>query len=393
MKILFVSTEIWSEKNPEGIVARKIVLGLLENNCQVDVLTTNPTNIVGISQEFIVEDKSNEFLSKVRKKIVGVEKRGFVNMVRKIFSDYNFGVYDLIITRTEPFFLHEIGFFVKHKYPKVKWVASFGDPVFLNPYNSNSVIKKNVAKRLEQKYWKTADLVTHTNDSVIEQYVKFGFDDKKAVVLENPFLFVGEKVNNAHLTSTDIVKFAYIGSLYGRRSIRPVIDFLSKVDFNFELLIIGGVRNTYYENRFGSLTKVLMKRDIQKIMRPISDYHLKDKVKLMPFMNKVDLDQFITDNVDVLINIDAPIGNKNIFLSSKVVEYLQYQKPILNFSIEGASVDFLKSVGVKYYVDLRSRMCIKFTEDMIPDLVPSENIEYFTSKQVCKRLLDKINII
>ncbi|WP_221406881.1 hypothetical protein, partial [Dysgonomonas sp. HGC4] len=316
MKILFVSTEIWSEKNPEGIVARKIVIGLLENNCHVDILSTGAVNINGITREFIVKDKSNELFSKVQKKIVGVEKRNFVNIVKDNYDDYNFATYDLIITRSEPFFLHEIGFFVKQMYPKVKWVASFGDPVFLNPYNSHSIIKKNIAKKLERKYWNFADIVTHTNNSVIEEYVKCGFDTGKATVLENPFLFVGEKKSlNVSYTSNDIIKLAYIGSLYGRRSIRPVIEFLSKVDFKFELLIIGGVRNTYYENRFGSLTKLLMKRDIKKVMKPINDHNLGDKVKLMPFMNKVDLDQFITDNVDVLINIDAAIGDKNIFLS------------------------------------------------------------------------------
>ncbi|WP_221406868.1 hypothetical protein, partial [Dysgonomonas sp. HGC4] len=56
----------------------------------------------------------------------------------------------------------------------------------------------------------------------------------------------------------------------------------------------------------------------------------------------------------------------------------------------GASVDFLRSVGVSYFVNLRSNKQIEFIQNMIPNLIPTENIEYFTAKEVCKRLLDKI---
>lgn len=390
MKILFVSTEIWSEKNPEGIVARKVVLGLIENGCSIDLVTTHSSNIREINREYIIEDKSIEILSKIMKKISGIEKKEFVNLFMRNYQQYDINQYDIIITRSEPFYLHEIGWFVKKKYPQIKWIASFGDPVFLNPYNSRSFLKRKIAKKLEEKYWEKSDLVTHTNNTVIEEYAKNGFDVKKAIVLENPFILSNKKLENKKVKQNDAITFAYIGSLYGRRNIKPVIKFLSKINFNFELLIIGGVRNTYYENRFGWLTNFLIKKDTKKILKPIKEYNLIKNVRILPFMNKENLDKMIEENIDILINIDAYVGDKNLFLSSKIVEYLQYNKPILNFSTIGASVDFLKEVGVEYFIDISSKEMPIMDIEMLQKLIPSQNIEYFTSQQICKRLINSI---
>jgi hypothetical protein len=386
MKILFVSTEIWSEKNPEGIVARKIVCGLIENDCQVDLITTKSAEIKGIRKEIIMEDHSSELFSKVKKKLTGIEKRDFVKSVAKFIKSLSSNGYDAIITRSEPFYVHETGFLMKQRFPDIKWIASFGDPVFLNPYNSRHILKRSIAKRLEQKYWRCADFVTHTNDAVIAKYVANGFDERKAIVLENPFSPSGTIVGGASRKDDNVVTLAYIGSLYGKRSIKPVAKFLSNAEFDFRLVIIGGVRNSYYENRFGKLTRLLFAKDMKKILQPIEKYGLRDKVNILPFMDKNELDHYVAENIDVLINIDAYVGKTNLFLSSKVVEYLQYGKPILNFSVDGASVDFLKSVGVDFYVDLAQSKSAKICRERLLNLIPSKNIERYTSREVCRRL-------
>jgi hypothetical protein len=394
MKILFISTEIWSEKNPEGIVARKIVHGLIENKCIVDLLTIHKTNIKEINQEYTVKNNSNEILSKLQKKIIGIEKKKFVDSVKKDINIYNINTYDIIITRSEPFYIHEAGYFIKRKFPNIKWIASFGDPVFLNPYNSRYFLKRYIAKKLETKYWKYADIVTHTNNTAIDEYVKNGFNKENVIVLENPFVLANKTVKNKTCINNESITFAYIGSLYGKRKIKPVLDFLANNNnFEFQFFIIGGVRNSYYENRFGKLTKYLHEKDRQKILKPIFKAGFQNKIKLLPFMNKNELDQYIAENVDVLINIDAHAGDKNIFLSSKIVEYLQYQKPILNFSIEGATVDFLRNTGVDFYINLKDMQSVKINKEFFLGLIPDKNIEYYTAQQVCSRLINSISTL
>ena len=389
MKILFISTEAWSDKSPEGIVVRKLLCGFIENGVTVDVLTTRSTEVPGINFEYVIEDKSTNIFSAIMKRVTGIEKRSFVHTAISNLSSYNINSYNAVITRSEPFFVHEIGYHIKKKYPSIKWIASFGDPVFINPYNSKSPIKKVIAKKNEKKYWKTCDLVTHTNRSVIEEYIKNEFEKDKCCVLENPFVSIEKDSTNSRAIHNQI-SFAYIGSLYGKRKVDPIIEYLSSVNFDFKLDIIGGVRNIYYENRFGFITKFFYWRDKRKITSPIGRYKLHDKVNLLPFMEKKDLDEYIHKNIDVLINIDAKIGNKNLFLSSKIVEYLQYKKPILNFSIQGATVDFMKNVGVDYFVDLNNQKNEIIERDRLSQLIPCKNIDNYTSQQVTKRLLEKI---
>ena len=49
--------------------------------------------------------------------------------------------YSFIMTRSMAPEAHEVGLAIKKKYPNVKWIASFGEPIFNNPYNLFSGIK------------------------------------------------------------------------------------------------------------------------------------------------------------------------------------------------------------------------------------------------------------
>ena len=43
--------------------------------------------------------------------------------------------YSFIMTRSMAPEAHEVGLAIKKKYPNVKWIASFGDPICNNPHN------------------------------------------------------------------------------------------------------------------------------------------------------------------------------------------------------------------------------------------------------------------
>lgn len=156
--------------------------------------------------------------------------------------------------------------------------------------------------------------------------------------------------------------------------------------------MIGAVRNSYYESRFGVLNKFLFNRDIHKITDYIRKYKLEANVEILPFMSQSELNNFIQNKVDVLVNIDANINGKNIFLSSKIVEYLRYNLPILNVSIPCASVDLLSDVGVNDYIDIRRNTYSELNEIPLTSLIPKgEKIVNFSNVEVCKNLLRTIN--
>ncbi|BDR33661.1 hypothetical protein PDY_07090 [Photobacterium damselae subsp. damselae] len=269
MKILLISTEIWSRNNPEGIVTRKLCKGLLKYY-SVDIVTTNKTDLVGINKEYIVDDNGSEFIEKLKKISIGIEKNRFTQNVIKLIKDKVIDIndYDLLITRSEPFYIHNIGVFLKRNNYPIYWIASFGDPVFCNPYNSKSYIKKNYTKKTEKEIWHYADKITHTNSCALEVYEKNNFPIEKSYILPNTYeVSENEACNNFVYQDKKIDNFCYIGSLYGNRTPERLFDFLRKYDGNYKLTLIGAVRNVYWENRFGIFNKFLMARDLKKLKK------------------------------------------------------------------------------------------------------------------------------
>lgn len=107
MNILFISTEIWSN-SPEGIVVRKYLKGLLDNNYEVDIVSNKKIEMDFFNGKYIIfNNYFNEFLDKVLKNILGLEKLGFIlNFIKNYENEMNIKNYDVIIVRSEPISIH-----------------------------------------------------------------------------------------------------------------------------------------------------------------------------------------------------------------------------------------------------------------------------------------------
>ncbi|WP_172917229.1 hypothetical protein [Capnocytophaga canis] len=388
MKIAFISSEIWSDYNPEGIVARKILNGFLQEGHEVDVFTVKPFEYDRI---IVFSNKIPEIFDKVIKNIIGLEKLPFVYKVYN-YIKRNHAEYDLIITRSEPISLHLINIYLK---TSAKKVAMFSDVGYLNPYYGKiHFVKKTISYLLEKKLSYRCDLITHTNQYVIEEYIKRGFSSKVFYDFPNPLEKSVLELKNRG--GREKINLAYTGSLYGNRNPNKLFEYLqSQKKDNFTLYLIGAVRNMYYENgRLGKIGEQLKNKELASLERTIGDFGLSEKVRVLPFMKKRELNDFITKNIDILINIDA-CAETNLFLSSKVVDYLQYNLPILNVSTKGASVSFLKKVGIYDYLDYNNTFSfsiedIAFSERFRPN---KTLIDQFLVINIVKRLLNRINLL
>ncbi|WP_264954932.1 hypothetical protein [Photobacterium damselae] len=109
-------------------------------------------------------------------------------------------------------------------------------------------------------------------------------------------------------------------------------------------------------------------------------------------MKQEHLREYIIKQATCLVNIDASLDGDNIFLSSKIVEYLYYNKPILNISTEGASTNFMKSVGV----DFSYTSSVKkenYNKEFISKLIPKQNlISNYRSDIVAKKLIEAVDL-
>lgn len=387
MKVVFISAEVWSSYNPEGIVARKILNGLLKAGHEVDVITIKEFDY---ANTIVFSNNIPEILDKVLKNVIGLEKMIFVIKAYQFLKKQS-NNYDVIITRSEPISLHLINLWLNNS---VKKIAMFSDVGYLSPYYGKyHFLKKIVSFILEKKLTKKVDIITHTNSFVIDKYVEEGFNREKFHVFPNPLEIdsIGEFTSNER---NGKIHLAYTGSLYGDRNPDKLFSYLSEQkDRNFVLYLIGAVRNMYYEkDRFGKAGEYLKSKELEELHTHIARFGLQNNVKVLPFMTKQELVSFIYSNVDILVNIDA-VADINLFLSSKVVDYLQYRLPILNISTQGASVSFLNKVGVLEYMDYRKEFRFTLQDILnsglfIPDM---EKIDQFSTKNLCKEILHRLN--
>lgn len=393
MKILFISTEVWSQYNPEGIVAKKILDGLIESGNDVDVITTRDLTVLGdnIYNIKVINPLIPELLEKGSKIILGIEKPIFVIKTINYLKSFDANKYDVIITRSEPISTHLIGINLKNFEGYL--IAMFSDVGFLNPYyGPKSYLRKSISKIIERMVNKKYDVITHTNSRVLDIYSEHGFNTDKFKVFPNPLQILSNLKSVNKIKDRNIINLAYTGSLYGKRNPSFLFKYLAEQEGNFKLYLIGAVRNMYYEdNRLGKVGNQLKNKELKKLEELIKKEGLSDKVEILPFMSKQELNEFINQNIDVLVNIDAE-SDMNLFLSSKVVDYLQYGLPILNVSDQGATVDFLGSVGVTRYLDYKKDFTFNLS-DIISDMafMPKPDlIQQYKSTTLCNKLIEDL---
>ncbi|MDD3876106.1 MAG: polysaccharide deacetylase family protein [Bacteroidales bacterium] len=225
---------------------------------------------------------------------------------------------DFLLCSGKPYQLFLFAHLLNKKF-KIKWIADYRDE--WNSLFSNNNIKLNFKERfflnfdsqLEKKWTKSASLIT----TVTEEWAKnlSNFLNKPCKVVLNGFDFeIIDSFRSAHKTSSDkeSLVILHLGSLYDYQPIEifieAVINLLRK---NFKIsCFFPGITNSFNnEKRLQDLTNdfsdsfVLMPRIDQKKV-----YHL---------MAKADI--FIM------------IGYQDIkgWMSSKILEYLPWHKPII----------------------------------------------------------------
>ena len=391
MKILVFSSEAWSTHSAEGLVFRKVISAMVELDHEVTLITPRPTGL-SCTHELVVSNVIPEAMDKAIRVFSGVEKliyvvRGALR-ARRIWN--RLGPFDLVVSRSTPIAVHLApAILVRAFRRRVPVLATFSDPGFINPYIKNSpALVRTTTRLIERATHRVSSLVAHTNHEVIKAYARRGVDTSKWIVFPNPFSpaqtdGVGQASQNSGST-----RLAYVGAFYGRRQPDALFAYLRKAQekSDFALSIVGGVRNIYYSRDLDSrMIQVLRERALQGLREKICEFGLQDIVTILPFMEAKQLEEYISQHVDVLVNIDAPTtGTDNLFLSSKIVEYLKYQKPILSFSNKGASVDFLRSVGIGRYVDYDGRDRFDLAEEPLSLIKPDRksSMQYEASNLV-----------
>lgn len=410
MRILFVGTEISLKNSPEGIVSRALLEGFIRNGCKVDLISPYlPDNIEGLNQHFSYNAKENFVVNKLYKKITGFEGGGFYDYCCNLVGGMDINEYDVVFIRSDPVSLHRLALFVNDKFGK-QCVCSFGDVGSVNPYYSGGLLtslrKKNLVN-LERKLVAGGNVVTQTNQRSIDLYRDAGFDVSRFCVLPNPIVSSVDRTQKL-LTAEELVGYptpvsqcyasvvstagkhkqnvAFIGSFYGERKPDAMLEFFSGRD-DVALHVFGGVRNILFEKN-GFAYRWMREKGLENLTKAAEKEGVKN-FYIWPFMPIALINSLVVNQFDGLINVDANF-KPYPFLSSKVVQYLSYNKSVFNFSNEGATVDLLKEAGIEYFIDYSNpvRDASPFFEISEKTRPTIDLADYYSRESVVQRFMD-----
>jgi hypothetical protein len=233
----------------------------------------------------------------------------FKNLVKK--KEIDISTYDYLYTTYGPVSSTLIGLWLKRKYPQLKWINDFRDPMVVP---DTPFFFKNYYKWLQQKSCKKADCIVTISNGCLTQITGDKFREK-AFVLTNGF----DKEDLSQISDTlhkQKFNFVYTGSLYeGKRDLSTLFEVLKDL-INKGKVDIKDIEFNYAGSDFEALEKQAMKFELESIIINHG---------LLPRNKSIQLQKESIFLVLATWNSDTEEG----VLTGKFFEYMLMDKPII----------------------------------------------------------------
>lgn len=260
--------------------------------------------------------------------------KGIFNMflyLKTCFKKAKENQYAILYTSSIPCFTHLAGYLIKKKYPQIKWVASFSDPIYKSPYKKDPETFKNynllekigfyvyiwiymnsIFEKTAMKYADQIIMISEQQKAYMCQNYQQDYREKCHVV---PLNYIEAwqkdiKHDNKHLQPYQAV---HMGRIYGLRKINNFLEALKQLKEELKTKVIF--------HQYGEIPR----NDLKKI----KEYGLED---IFIVHDKVSYDQAqeIQLKGDILLLFDTIMqGDNQPYLPSKITEYMLTNKPIL----------------------------------------------------------------
>jgi Glycosyltransferase Family 4 len=247
---------------------------------------------------------------------------------REIAQDH----YDVLLTFAQPWVNHLIGLRIKRRYPSIPWCVHFSDPWVDSPYFDLSEPKLVDRARLQERnVIDAADIVMFVNHQTADLVMAKYPNSWRAKVHIVPHGYDSDLLNAipSNKEQTGKMRIVYTGNFYGLRNpglfLQAIVKLVEDTEIR-ELLHIEFVGNTGEE--FVALATELGLTDC---------VFISGKARYLASLE-------IAASADLLLIIDAP-AQHNVFLPSKIVDYLMLKKPIFGITpMSGATADALREL-------------------------------------------------
>jgi glycosyltransferase involved in cell wall biosynthesis len=243
--------------------------------------------------------------------------------------------YNAILSFAVPWSDHLAGLEL-HRQTGLPWIAHFSDPWVDSPYFGMSGRVRSINEQLEEAVIREADRVIFVTDQTVDLVMKKYPAEWRKKVSVIPHGYDPGEQHPEPRTGVGLgqgqLKLVYTGTFYGLRSPAPLFHALHKLREislaqYIDVKLVGQVPEKYGYQRLAH------------------DLDLDDIVQfagVQPYAQT----QVITAEADALLVIDAPNLESSVFLPSKLVEYLPFQKPIIGITpLQGASAELIRRLG------------------------------------------------
>lgn len=248
-------------------------------------------------------------------------------------ANRDFGAQDFsaVVSFAQPWSSHVVGLHLSRSL-NLPWIAHFSDPWTDSPYNKPSLGTAPIVKKMEEEIVREAEGLVFINSYTMERVMKKYPEEwrEKAMVIPHGFDTALLKPIDPSLTKRVGLTITHVGQFYADRM--PW--------FFFEALSTLKSKNM---RAFNELRVVFTGRIDEKVRQRAERMGLSSIVsfeKVKPYFQAAKTMR----EADVLLLIES-LGS-NLFLPSKLVEYLAAKKPILGLvPSPGPSADLLRRLS------------------------------------------------
>lgn len=244
--------------------------------------------------------------------------------------DMDLSKYDSIMTWSPFHSINSVMTRVKKARPNVKWLAQFSDPWAGNPLEVSKLTKLWNAWN-EPRAVASADFIVHSSKYSLDLMIN---DQPEAIRKRTaviPHSYDEALFPQRYKSKNERVVMRYVGVLYGRRSPEPLFQALVKLfkrrpELSDQLTV----------ELIGLVPAEMLTSETVKSL-PIGTVR---SVGSVPFVDSL---EYMYD-ADILLLIEADI-RQNLFLPSKISDYIGADTPIVGLTPPGSSEDAMKRLG------------------------------------------------
>lgn len=309
-----------------------------------------------------------------------IEARKF--FIKKVIEFYDklkeSNHYQVMISHSHEFASHIAAMRIKELNPKLRWVASFGDPIAANPYNESykfpllhedSALEVQVLAKADRiivtnSYQK--DLVRSTQDQLL--------DENKFFVLPHCYderMYPQQLAINSQDTEAHKFRFRHVGMLY-------------KFKRTSEPFILGAQRLIEKHPELKDKFTIEFYGAKDRYIDSVSSYGLEEIVSFKGTVNYLD-SLAVMSEADCLLLRDADFSDQGLnltpFYPGKLADYFGAKKPILAVTMAAGCVpDMMSELG-----------CISLTENSIEDIANAMHQAILGRLKIKGELIDQFS--